>query len=393
MFGQTVINSKKLGEKERINWLRLIRSENIGPRNFSMLVELCGSVEKALEQAKDIAARGGKKKPLRIASEAEAVKEIEQTQKFGARIITQCEAEYPIRLREIFDAPPVITVFGNVEVLKKNTIAIVGSRNASANGCRFAYDIAKDIGRRGYIIASGLARGMDTAAHRGSLETGTIAVVAGGIDRIYPPENRDLFYKIGENGAVVTEMPFGAVPKSQNFPRRNRIISGLSLGVIVVEASLRSGSLITARMALEQGREVYAVPGSPMDPRCKGTNQLIKNGACLIESADDILEVTDRLVEERAEFLFERDKDFNNVSLKSAPDDVLENARPLVMEKLSMSPSPVDEVIRQTGFAANIVLTILLELELAGKLERQHGNKVALIYSEAIKEDLYIDAI
>lgn len=378
-----------LSYKNRVDWVRLARSENIGPRTFQTLIDLYGSADNALKVAPEMSIKGGRKKPIRLCSEADAKKEIELTEKMGAKLVLSCDSDYPALLKHVKDYPPVITVFGDSAVLNKNIIAIVGARNASANGCRFANSLAHDLGHRRIIVASGLARGIDTSAHNGSLATGTIAIVAGGIDKIYPLENTDLFYKIRENGAVVTEMPFGAIPKSQNFPRRNRIISGLSLGIIVVEANLKSGSLITARMALEQDREVFAVPGSPLDPRCKGTNSLIRQGATMVESIDDVMEVMESIIASRDNlFLFEKEgHGFAESQAKSVSENELSGARPLVMEKLGCSPTPVDDIISQTGLTPNVVLTILLELELAGNLNRHAGNRVSLVFGE---EDLFI---
>jgi DNA processing protein len=371
-----------MNEKERIACIRLSRSENIGPRTFLSLLELYGSASAALEAVPSMSLKGGRKTPIKLCSQSDVIKEIEASAKKGARLITLLDNEFPTLLKQIKDCPPVLTLFGKSDMLNKKNIAIVGARNASANGCRFAEDLARDFGRRGMVVVSGLARGIDTVAHKGSLETGTIAVVAGGIDKIYPPENKDLFMKIGENGVVVAEMPFGSVPKSQNFPRRNRIISGISLGTVVVEASLNSGSLITARTALEQNREVFAVPGSPLDPRCTGTNKLIQQGAHIVMSADDVMQQ----INFNASSLLESDSGFKTAKIPTASDSLLDKARPQILEKLGTSPTAIDDIISQTGIATNVVLTILLELELAGRLERYAGNKVSLIY---VNEELF----
>ncbi len=375
-----------LSDKERIAWLRLARSENVGPVSFFNLLSIYGSAQKALDVAPSLSSRGGRKKPITILKESEAVRELEVIAKMGGKIIAACEPEYPALLRETKGFPPLITVLGRAELLNQRSIAIVGARNASANGCRFAQHLAHELGTRQWVVASGLARGIDTAAHRGSLETGTIAVIAGGVDRLYPPENADLFKAICEKGAVIAEMPLGAVPRSQHFPRRNRIISGVSQGTLIVEASQGSGSLITARMALEQNREVFAVPGSPMDPRCNGTNGLIKQGAHLVESAEDIVQALAKPFEivqgEHGLFDFQAD-DFAEASPYSGSEHEADGARPLVLEKLSSTPVEVDEIIAQTGFSASVVLTILLELELAGRLERHAGNRVALLFDES----------
>ncbi len=279
-----------LADQERLNWLRLSRSENIGPITFFQLLRRFGAASAALEAIPDLARRGGRKKPIQLLDPGEAEREADIIAKSGARLIAACEPDYPLALRAIADPPPVLTVLGRIDLLgaASPTVAIVGARNASGAGQRIAQGIAADLGTGGIIVASGLARGIDTAAHRGALATGTVAVVAGGVDVTYPPENRDLQASIAEKGCVISEQPMGTEPQARHFPRRNRLISGISLGVLIVEAAPRSGSLITARMALEQGREIFAVPGSPLDPRAQGTNHLLRQGAILTERADDI---------------------------------------------------------------------------------------------------------
>ncbi len=374
-------------EKEKINWLRLIRSENIGPRTFHGLISLFGSATKALDNVGEMSVKGGRKTPIKLCSESSAVKELESCQKIGANILTSYENKYPYLLKQIKDFPPVITIFGNPDLFNKNIIGMVGARNASANGCKFAEEIARSLGKKGIVISSGLARGIDTAAHFGSLDTGTIAVVAGGIDKVYPPENAELLKKIIEKGAVIAEMPLGAIPKAQNFPRRNRIISGISLGTLVVEASLNSGSLITARMALEQDREVFAVPGSPYDPRCRGTNDLIKQGAHLVQSSDDVIAEIGNAIKDRNEAsLFETKEYGFKVATGDVSRDKIDSAREAVIEKIGCSPTQIDDIVTQTGFPVHVVLTILLELELAGRLSRHSGNKVSIIYQN---EDMF----
>lgn len=377
---------QNLNEKERIAWLRLARSENIGPISFFNLLSIYGSAEKALQAAPSLSQKGGRSKPITVCSEAAAIKELQTIERMGGKIIAACETDYPSLLRETKGFPPLITVLGNVDILNKRSVAIVGARNASANGCKFAHHIAGELGRRQWNIASGLARGIDTAAHKGSLQTGTIAVVAGGIDKLYPPENAELFKAITQQGAVVAEMPLGSVPRHQHFPRRNRIISGLSQGTIVVEASKGSGSLITARMALEQNREVFAVPGSPLDPRCNGTNSLIKQGAHLVETAEDVVDVLSKPLELANEnhglFDFESDEFAEGKAHYQATESEADKARPMILEKLGSSPVEIDEIITQTELPPAVVQTVLLELELAGRLERHAGNRVSLIYSE-----------
>ena len=264
----------RLPDNERLDRLRLIRSENVGPITFRSLLRRFGSARAAIEALPDLARRGGRSAPLRVCPFPQAEQELSAADRIGARLMTADDADYPEALAAIYDAPPLLYVLGDIALLRRQAVAIVGARNASANGRRLAQDIARDLGTAGFVVVSGLARGIDHAAHRGSLDSGTIAVVAGGIDIAYPPDNEELQREIGRRGAIVAEMPPGTVPQAKHFPRRNRLISGLSLGVLVVEAALQSGSLITARMALEQGREVLAVPGSPLDPRCHGTNNL-----------------------------------------------------------------------------------------------------------------------
>ena len=282
-------SQRNLNPAERLDWLRLIRSENVGPITFYQLLARFGSAEAALAALPEVARRGGRSRPLAIGSRAAAERELAALAQAGGRLLAWGEPEYPQALAAVDDAPPLISVKGSTHLLARRAVAVVGARNASANGRRFARDIALQLGQNGLLVVSGLARGIDAAAHVGALPTGTAAVLAGGIDKVYPEENRALHDEIAERGVLLAELPVGTEPQARHFPRRNRIISGASLGVLVVEAATRSGSLITARFALEQGREVFAVPGSPLDPRCHGTNDLIRNGATLVEGAGDIL--------------------------------------------------------------------------------------------------------
>ncbi len=363
---------------ERRNWLRLIRSENVGPITFYQLLQRFGSAERALLALPDLARRGGKDGKIKICSVSEADREIEQHEKFGSTLIAACEPDYPALLSQIEDAPPLISIRGHKHLLPKSCVAIVGTRNASAAGRRFAEKISEDLGQAGYVAVSGLARGIDTAVHHASLERGTIAVLAGGIDNIYPPDNQKLYESIVEQGLLVSEMEFGTSPQARHFPRRNRIISGLSLGVVVIEAALQSGSLITARFALEQNREVFAVPGSPLDPRSHGSNSLIKQGATLVECANDVLSELRRLqpglVSNKSDLFF---KSLGYVELT---DQLIGEATPKVLELLSATPTPIDDLVRLSGYSVAMVMTVLLELELAGRLQRFPGNKVALLF-------------
>jgi DNA processing protein len=363
-----------LSDTERLDRLRLIRSENVGPVTFRALLRRFGSARAAIQALPDLARRGGRAAPLRICPSAQAEQELDAARRIGARLLASDDAGYPAPLAAIYDAPPLLYLRGDAALLHRKTAAIVGARNASANGRRLAEDIARDLGAAGFVVVSGLARGIDHAAHRGSLDTGTIAAVAGGADIAYPPDNEALQRAIAERGAVVSEMPPGTVPKARHFPRRNRLISGLSLGVLVVEAALQSGSLITARFALEQGREVLAVPGSPLDPRCRGTNNLIRQGATLAEGAADVmaaLEGMTRLPEPVAG----QDTQLSEITTDSA----LETDRRTIEELLGPSPVMVDELVRQCHLSAPAVRSILLELELAGRLERHPGNRVSLL--------------
>lgn len=364
-----------LTDGQRLDWLRLIRSENVGPRTFRALVNHCGGARAALDALPGLARRGGAQGPGRICSVQEAEQEISTAHRMGARFIALGEPDYPARLRMIDDAPPLLAVRGNADILLQPMTAIVGSRNASAAGAKFASQIARALGEAGFAIVSGLARGIDAAAHRASIETGTIAVLAGGHDRIYPPEHGDLLAQILDRGAAISEMPFGWEPRARDFPRRNRLISGLSLGVVVIEAARRSGSLITARMANEQGREVFAVPGSPLDPRCEGTNGLLKQGATLVTEATDILTVLGPILGRTLDWPVaepDRERDFG--TNEPAADE-----RRRIVSLLGPTPVDIDDLIRLSGARAAVVRTVLLELEIAGKLERQAGGRVSLL--------------
>jgi DNA processing protein len=359
----------RLTDKERLAWLRLIRTENIGPRTFHHLLDHFGSAEAAIEAWPELVRKGGGR-GRRLHSADEAEREYAGLQKFGAQLIALGEPEYPAVLGESDGAPPLLTVLGDIACLNRPTIAIVGARNASAAGRSFAAKLAAGLGAADFAIASGLARGIDTAAHEASLMTGTIAVLAGGPDRIYPAENVTLLERIAaQGGAAVTEMPLGWEPRAKDFPRRNRIIAGLARAVIVVEAALRSGSLITARLANEMGREVMAAPGSPLDVRCEGSNALLRDGATLITSAGHVIEALGPSLAERAHIREER-------APAPAADDSL---RARVVELLGPSPAGVDDIVRLSGAPARTVQLVLLELEMAGRLERHLGGRISLI--------------
>ena len=378
LFDQIEPRTRALSETEKLAWLQLCRAENVGPITFYKLIEVYGSAEDALRALPEIAKRGRKKKPLVAPSLDDVRREYDGLKALGGDIITAACADYPLSLSALDDAPPVISVIGNTELMHKNCIAIVGARNASLNGRKFAEKLASDLGARDIVVASGLARGIDTAAHKGSLASGTIAVVAGGIDVIYPEENTALYHQITEGGLVIAESALHQKPFAQSFPKRNRIVSGLSKGVVVVEANMRSGSLITARMAGEQGRDIYAVPGHPMDPRAAGTNHLIREGAQLIRSAEDICE---HLLNFAGSGL--REPDFRAVYTPLAPVDYLqevpENATDSVLDTLSFTPLAVDEIVRSCHLNVSAVQTVLLELEIAGRVKRLPGGRVQLL--------------
>jgi DNA processing protein len=287
----------RLNDEQRLDWLRLIRSENVGPRTFRALLNHYGGARAALDAIPDLARRGGAMRPIRVASADEAERELLAARRLGINLVALGEPEYPRGLQATDDAPPLLAVRGRLAMLAEPAVAMVGSRNASAAGMTIAERLARDLGEAGLIVVSGLARGIDAAAHRGSLARGTVAVLAGGHDRPYPPEHVDLLAAIVEHGAAVSEMPLGWTPRGRDFPRRNRLIAGLVFGVVVVEAARRSGSLITARRALDYGREVFAVPGSPLDPRAEGTNELLKQGATLVSGAQDVIAALSPLIE------------------------------------------------------------------------------------------------
>ncbi|MFC4352852.1 DNA-processing protein DprA [Fodinicurvata halophila] len=361
--------------QERIDWLRLARSETIGPATFRELLSRYGTAGAALEAVPELARCGGRKSGIRLCTKEAAEHELEQLDRLGAVLLRSCDEDYPEALRAIDSAPPVLTCKGDRELLKRPSFAIVGARNASLNARKLARRLASELGESGLVITSGLARGIDAAAHEGALESGTIAVLAGGIDSIFPPENKDLHHRIAEQGLLVAESPPGTQPKASHFPRRNRIVSGLSKGVLVVEAALRSGSLITARLALDQGREVFAIPGSPLDPRAKGANDLIRQGAVLTESAQDVL-VTLSGLSGLAEP--PPSEGFAPPST-DAEDAGLDEARQHLEELLSPVPIQLDDLLRDSGLTPGTVSLILLELELAGRLERHPGHRIALI--------------
>jgi len=359
------------GPADLIDRLRLIRTGGIGPIAYRHLLLRFGSAGAALAAIPDLAKRGGGRVPAIFSMDA-AKREIEAVDKAGARYLVLGQGSYPKALGEVENAPPLLTVKGNQALLDRPMVAIVGARNASAAACRYARGLAHDLGEEGISVVSGLARGIDSAAHDGSLGSGTIAVIAGGIDVVYPPENEVRQREIAEYGLLIAEMPPGTEPRARHFPHRNRVIAGLAAGTVVVEAAPRSGSLITARLAAEAGREVMAVPGSPLDQRAQGCNQLIRDGATLIQNAADVIEAISSLNGRVASP--------SRTYEPPAPQAVA--ARPdirlRVEELLGPSPVPVDEIVRLSGAEPGSVQLVLLELDLAGRIDRHAGNKVSL---------------
>jgi DNA processing protein len=367
---------KELLQSEKLDWLRLIRSENVGPITFFRLLERFGTARAALGALPDLARRGGKK-ALRMAPKSVAEDEIASLIKLGAKLIAWGEPAYPALLHHIEDPPPLLSALGHRHLLSKKAIAVVGARNASLNGKKFARQIAADLGRGGFMVVSGMARGIDAEAHAGALESGTLGVLAGGVDIIYPKENTELYEALKERGVLISEIAPGTQPQARHFPRRNRIISGIARGVVVIEAGAKSGSLITARMALEQGRDVFAVPGSPGDPRSHGGNRLIRQGAILTEAAENVFEALNaasgRSIEEPETFDFEGKTD------PTPNEKDVDLARPIIKENLGPESVCVDEIIRNCQLSPAVVSMVLLEMELAGRLQRHPGNRVSLI--------------
>jgi len=370
-----MMTTQPRNEQERLDWLRLARTEGVGPITFRQLLRRFETAKAALAALPSLSSKGGRAKPLSPPSLKTIEDECRALEKRSGRFLFLGEPDYPEPLAAIEDAPPILSVLGHASLLSQRVIGIVGARNASLSGRKMAEALSRDIGAGGFVVASGLARGIDASAHSHALATGTIAVVAGGVDVIYPEENRALYEKIAEAGCIVSEQPFGLEPRAQLFPRRNRIISGLSLGIVVVEAARKSGSLITARMALEQGREVFAVPGSPMDPRAGGTNDLIRQGAILTERAQDVFDG----LPTRPNRLCEAPSPPLDELFPPTTEAQIDAGRLKILENLSTCPVPVDELARSCQLSLPVVATVLLELELAGRLDRQPGHKVALI--------------
>ncbi len=360
-----------LSDAQRLAWLRLIRSENVGPVTFRELINHFGSGTEALAAAPELARRGGRS--IRICSADEAERELAALARLGGRLVALGESGYPANLRHVADAPPLLAAIGDPDILARPMVAIVGARNASVAGRKFAAILARGLGEAGYVVVSGLARGIDGAAHEAALAAGTVAVLAGGLDHIYPPEHVPLAERItAGHGAIVSEMPLGHEPRSRDFPRRNRIISGMALGVVVVEAAERSGSLITARRAADQGRLVFAAPGSPLDPRAGGSNRLIRDGAHMVTEVADIIAEIDPMLGRGREEAEEPAEE------PIAPDAVADDERQRVIDALGPTPVEIDEILRFTGVRPAVVHLVLLELALAGRLERHAGQRVSM---------------
>jgi DNA processing protein len=367
-----VTERRNLSDAERSAWLRLARAPNVGSATFRALIARFGSASAALAELPRLIRRGGgDARPL--PTDSDAALEIDRLAELGGRLIASIEPEYPRGLAALDAPPPILSVVGNVSLLARDMVAIVGARNASALGRKLASMLANDLAQSGLVVASGMARGIDTAAHEGALADGTCAVVAGGIDYVYPPENAKLYERLRTEAVIISEMPVGLVPQARHFPRRNRIISGVARGVVVVEAAEGSGSLITANYALEQNREVFAVPGSPLDPRAKGTNRLIREGAILTESGADILAVLGPIIGRS----FAEPEQSAFAQAAPTTEEEADRVRELIEESLGPAPVQIDEIVRQVGAPAATILTVLLELELGGKVVRHSGNKVS----------------
>ena len=361
-----------MNERETLARIRLLRTRHIGPITFHHLLQRYGSALDAIKAVPDLAARGGRK--LALASLNQAQAEIAANKAVGASLIWQDGEFYPRRLAQFSDSPACLSACGNLHLLNRPSIAIVGARNASINAIQFVENLAHDLGTAGYVVVSGMARGIDAAAHRGSLATGSIGVVAGGVDIIYPPENRDLFKRMKTEGLLLAEMPPGTAPTPQHFPTRNRIIASLSACVIVVEAAARSGSLITAREAADRGTEVMAVPGSPLDPRAHGCNRLIQDGAALVQTADDVITHISR-----GHIVEMPPSQDNIVIMAETPpsDEDVSLCRSKILDALAAEPVLIDAVIKWCDRPPATVWIALLELELAGFITRHYGNRIS----------------
>jgi len=379
LFTPAPLPTAELDDAQRLACLRLVRSQNVGPITFRELINRFGGAQQALDALPDLSRKAGHGKPITICPAAAADSELERAAKFGARPLFTIEPGYPLRLAQIETPPPMVYVKGDAGLLAEPSVAIVGARLASAAGVKLARLFGQELGRAGLAIVSGLARGIDAAAHEASLATGTIAVLAGGLDIIYPPENAHLHGEIAERGCLVSEMACGFQPRGQDFPRRNRLISGISLGVLVVEAAKRSGTLSTARRAAEQNREIFAIPGNPLDPRAEGTNYLLKTGATLVTEPSDVIAALEPLtgLGERAFREVSYETPFDPLPPEPAQDPG-DDERGLVLSTLGAAPVSVDDIVRATGIDIRVVRAVLIELDLAGLTERHGAQLVSL---------------
>jgi DNA processing protein len=365
---------------EHLARIRLLRSERIGPISFAQLMVRFGSALAAIDALPDLVQRAGGR-PLRIVSQGQAEQEAQRVEAAGARYLFADDADYPGLLGHIDNAPPILTVRGDTRLMQRPSIALLGARNASASACRFARQIAGELAEAGFLVVSGLARGIDTSAHEGALRiagagpASTAGVIASGIDISYPPENRNLQAEMGERALVIAEQPPGTEPLARHFPYRNRIIAGMAHGTLVVEAAPKSGSLITARLAAEAGRDVMAIPGSPLDSRSRGCNELIRGGAVLVQGVEDILELVSPMTVSRARHVAAPVQPYSPQPQRE-PDDA---ARQLLVDLLGRSPIGVDELVRQSALESGAVQMILLDLELGGLIERHAAGRVSLV--------------
>jgi DNA processing protein len=377
-FGK-LLNSKK-ADDFKFSWIRLARTKNVGSKTFVQLLKMYGDPETALQNVDTLAKKGGSPIEKLVPSKQIIEKEIAETRKYGAEIILACEENYPSSLLHIPDFPPVIIVKGNTQLFKKPMFAIIGARNSSINGNKLSFEFAKEISDAGFTIVSGLARGIDSFAHKGSLDNGTIGVIAGGINHVYPKENIKLYEEIYNKGLIVTEQPINSSVLAQHFPQRNRIIAGLASGVLVVEATKKSGTLITSKFALEYNREVYAIPGSPLDAKSQGTNALLKQGANLALVPQDIVQDLAKITRKNNTYISDQNDNFTSNYVKNIPSELeLGTFRIKLFNSLSYSPIEIDDIAEQLEIPINVVSFLLLELELAGKISRLSNNKVYLI--------------
>ncbi len=369
-----------LSDEEKINALRLIMSENIGPATYNQLIKYYRSATEAIRHIDELAKRGGRKKAIKLVPDSNVRKQFETAEKENVKILFSSDKEYPENLKYLSDASPILFVKGNLDILLKKSVSIVGTRNASLNGKVLARKIANDLSEAGYNVVSGMAHGIDRAAHVGALASSnhlTTAVLGTSINEIYPPENNDIYQEISEKGCLISEFPFNSVLSPRNFPRRNRLIAGISMGTLVIEAQEKSGSLITDHLATDYGREVFAVPGSPVDPRSSGPNALIRDGATLVSNAQDIIAALENMSRFTLKETF-REEDYQIIPIN---EENLNDARSIVIGNLGPDLVSVDTLIQETGLDARLINIILVELELAGRLERHTGNRVSLIYN------------